>query len=119
MGQRYVVGQECVAVNLAHTTGSEGLLTSAFDSATRRFSRAKDGFRLINFDFHKECGATRYDRLSILFDKIRADLDRFGQFVIVSLSLSDFMCEHKCMTGRGSSNICPERHRPHQLRRLP
>jgi len=72
-----------VAVNLAHATGSEGSLTSAFDASTRRFSRTKSGFRLINFDFHKECGATRYHRISVLFDQISTDLERFSQFTMI------------------------------------
>ena len=119
MGHRDVVGQECIAANLARATGSEVSLTSASENAARRLARTKDGFRLNNSDFREECGTTRYHRISILFDRIRADLDRFGLFVMVSLSSSDFVCEHKCMTGGGPSDICSRRHRSHLLCRLP
>jgi len=35
------------------------------------------------FDFHKECGLNRWDRLSILMDKIALDQEQFGYFMQV------------------------------------
>eukprot|EP00210_Caulerpa_lentillifera_P000137 g132.t1 len=72
--------KECIGVNLAHATGSEGKLTRAFDEETRRFSRMRNGFRLVNFDFHKECGTTRYHKLNSLIDRLNDDFHRFSQF---------------------------------------
>lgn len=51
-------------MNLANQHGSEGVLSLAFKDNATRFSGGKDGLRLVPFDFHKECGATRYDRLA-------------------------------------------------------
>ena len=53
-----------LAVNLANQHGSEGILGKAFSEQAQRFARVKPGFEVISFDFHKECGATRYDRCS-------------------------------------------------------
>ena len=54
--------QEVVALNLANQHGSEGVLSSAFKEEADRFGKSHSGLRLVPFDFHKECGATRYDR---------------------------------------------------------
>lgn len=35
------------------------------------------------FDFHHECGLNRWDRLSILMDRIALDQDQFGYFMQV------------------------------------
>lgn len=51
-----------MAVNLANQHGSEGVLSSAYKDEASRFAGDKGGLRLVPFDFHKECGATRYDR---------------------------------------------------------
>ncbi len=54
--------QNVLAVNLANQHGSEGILGKAFKEEAERFAKVKPGFDVISFDFHKECGATRYDR---------------------------------------------------------
>ncbi len=54
--------QNVLAVNLANQHGSEGILGKAFKEEAERFAKVKPGFEVISFDFHKECGATRYDR---------------------------------------------------------
>lgn len=54
--------QNVTAINLANQHGSEGVLSAAFKDETRRFSGIASGFRLVAFDFHKECGASRYHR---------------------------------------------------------
>jgi hypothetical protein len=71
--------QECVGINLAIQTGREGKLSAAYADAARAFSTAGEGqeaaagaadsagFRLQPFDFHKECGATNYARLEVLW----------------------------------------------------
>jgi hypothetical protein len=54
--------QEIVAVNLANQHGSEGVLSSAFKDEADRYAAKAAGMNLVAFDFHKQCGATRYDR---------------------------------------------------------
>lgn len=52
--------------------GSEGKLAAAFKAESDRFKRSQGepGLTYCPFDFHKECGATRYDRLSKLMDLV-------------------------------------------------
>ena len=50
-------------MNLANQHGSEGVLSSAFQCEVERYSSKQQGLRLVPFDFHKECGASRYNRL--------------------------------------------------------
>jgi hypothetical protein len=58
----FLAAQNVLAVNLANQHGSEGILGKAFKEEAERFAKVKPGFEVISFDFHKECGATRYDR---------------------------------------------------------
>jgi hypothetical protein len=57
--------QDIVAVNLANQHGSEGVLSSAFKDEADRYAGKAENMKLVAFDFHKQCGATRYDRLPI------------------------------------------------------
>lgn len=54
--------QEVVGINLANQGGREGKLSSAYRDAADRYSASGSGFRLVPFDFHKQCGATNYGR---------------------------------------------------------
>ena len=51
-----------MAVNLANQHGSEGVLSSAFKDEADRYASKASGLKLVPFDFHKQCGATRYDK---------------------------------------------------------
>ena len=51
-----------MVVNLAGLHGSEGVLSRAFQQEAVRFAATTPGVGYVDFDFHKECGATRYDR---------------------------------------------------------
>lgn len=51
-----------MVVNLAGLHGSEGVLSRAFQQEATRFAATTPGVGYVDFDFHKECGATRYDR---------------------------------------------------------
>lgn len=66
------------AINLVNQHGSEGVLAQRFQEQADRFGKGKTGFRLIPFDFHKICGATSYDKLSLLWDQIAEDFERWG-----------------------------------------
>jgi hypothetical protein len=57
--------QNVLAINLANQHGSEGVLGKAFKQEAERFAKVKPGFEVVSFDFHKECGATRYDRCTL------------------------------------------------------
>lgn len=41
-------------------------------------------FRYEAFDFHNECRKMRYDRISILIDRLAHEQDEFGYFLINS-----------------------------------
>ena len=70
-----------MGINLANQTGREGKLSAAYKAAADQYAASGGaGFRLVPFDFHKQCGATNYARLSLLWDEIGAEFERFGYF---------------------------------------
>jgi len=58
------------AINLANQTGREGKLSSAYASAAENVKKEIDSFRFVEFDFHKQCGATNYKNLNILWQDV-------------------------------------------------
>lgn len=54
--------QDVTAVNLINQHGSEGVLAKAFDEEALRFAETSRGLRLVAFDFHKQCGASKYHK---------------------------------------------------------
>lgn len=66
---------DVLALNLANAHGSEGLLGEAYASLAS-VERAKNpkSLRLVQFDFHAVCGATRYDRLEELWPALAPDV---------------------------------------------
>lgn len=69
--------------------GSEGMLSSAFIAESNKFRDR--GYKLIPFDFHKECGNKNYHRLSVLWKKIETDFKGFGYFRLVGAMGCDHM----------------------------
>lgn len=69
-----------VAVNLSglNPKKSEGKLSAQY--RLKVDSMRPEGFRLVSFDFHKQCGASNYHRLDNLWQEIRADCERFAWF---------------------------------------
>lgn len=90
-----------VCVNLVNQDGSEGMLEKSFAEMIRLlndpsirysvcfhtsllnkwfFERGLNFLRLRyeSFDFHKQCGKNRWDRLSILINRLANDQDQFG-----------------------------------------
>jgi hypothetical protein len=59
--------QEVDALNLANQHGSEGELSKKMLEQAERYGQLSTGLRLVPFDFHKECGASRYDRCCLLY----------------------------------------------------
>jgi hypothetical protein len=67
-----------VMVSLINHTGAEGRMENAFGSAV---SLANDPHvKYVSFDFHHECRKMRWDRLSILMDRLANDQQNMGYF---------------------------------------
>ena len=87
-------GARLLALNLVNGHGSEGALADAYAAAAVRYGGVVDAgdkaaaaapaspptapLRLIPFDFHAQCGATRYDRLDGLWAAIEGDVAGIG-----------------------------------------
>ena len=56
------VVQDVTAVNLVNQHGSEGVLAKAFQEEAQRFAQTSRGLRLVAFDFHQQCGASKYHK---------------------------------------------------------
>jgi hypothetical protein len=69
-----------VCVNLVSQHGSEGMLESYFDMLVRQMNDSL--VRYESFDFHKQCGTDRWDRLQILINRLANDQDTFESFCI-------------------------------------
>lgn len=63
-------------------TGSEGELESFFRNLLQLLKNSK--LRYEAFDFHAECKKARYDRLTILIDRLAHEQDQFSEFHIVN-----------------------------------
>ncbi|KAL4539610.1 hypothetical protein Ndes2526A_g02636 [Nannochloris sp. 'desiccata'] len=61
------------AINLANQTGREGKLSAAYATAAAAVTNENPDFRLVPFDFHKQCGATNYANLEILWNQVEED----------------------------------------------
>lgn len=70
-----------VLVNLVDQKGAEGRLERAFKDAITYL--AYPSVRYEPFDFHAECRKMRWDRLSILIDRLALDQDEMGFFLIL------------------------------------
>ena len=68
-----------VAINLIDSKKAEGQLEKKFRSLFK--SSQVKGLVYEFFDFHKECSKMRYDRLSILVDRLLKYPDLFGYFM--------------------------------------
>ena len=61
-------------MNLVNQHGSELVLSKAFEEQAAAFAKTGRGFRLITFDFHKQCGATSYHKCVRLLSPSRAQV---------------------------------------------
>ena len=66
-------------INLINNSGHEGPLCAAF--ANCMYPLEGENLRYVYFNFHKECAKLRFDRLSILMEKLAADLMAQGSFI--------------------------------------
>ncbi|GBG59110.1 hypothetical protein CBR_g32128 [Chara braunii] len=72
-------GAPIVIVDLVNQSGGESLLGAAYSAGVQ--SLANDEIRYVAFDFHKECGEARYDRLYDLFQSISDSVTKQRQFL--------------------------------------
>lgn len=70
-----------VILNLVDHKGAEGRLENALKEVVN--SLAFSSVRYEAFDFHHECRKMRWDRLSILIDRISYDQDEMGYFMLL------------------------------------
>lgn len=74
--------QGVACINLVDHKKSEGLLEKAFAREAKHYASSRSAaLTYTAFDFHKECGAKNYERLSVLWGRIQPEFVRFGQFV--------------------------------------
>ncbi|XP_073234289.1 phosphatidylinositol-3-phosphatase SAC1-like isoform X1 [Porites lutea] len=71
---------EHVLINLIDQKGPEKILGDRYTETVRMAGYTDNFLRYEPFDFHKECSKMRWERLSILTDKLKADQDKFGYF---------------------------------------
>jgi len=67
-------------VNLVNHKGHEAPVKQSYEKQVTRLNFPN--VRYEYFDFHNECKHMRWDRISVLIDKMREDLDRHGWFCL-------------------------------------
>ncbi|CAL1547866.1 unnamed protein product [Lymnaea stagnalis] len=76
--QIFIYGDQ-VIVNLINQEGPEQVLEKKLSQVVT--SAQNKNIRYEPFDFHKECKKMRWDRLSILMDRLEPDRKKFGYFL--------------------------------------
>ncbi|XP_067006317.1 phosphatidylinositol-3-phosphatase SAC1-B [Anabrus simplex] len=69
-----------VLINLIDHRGPEDVLEKAFHDMVNQLGNSN--IRYESFDFHAECRHMRWDRLSILIDRLAHEQDEFGCFLL-------------------------------------
>lgn len=69
-----------IMLNLINHTGQELVMEKAFTDMVRRVNN--NMVRYESFDFHHECRKMRWDRLSVLMDRIAREQDEYGYFLL-------------------------------------
>lgn len=67
-------------LNLINHTGPEGVIEKEFTRMIRELNNSL--VRYESFDFHHECRKMRWDRLSILMDRVAKEQEDFGYFLL-------------------------------------
>jgi len=67
-------------LNLINHTGPEQVLEKEFTSMVQKLGR--DTVRYESFDFHHECRKMRWDRLSILMDRVAKEQEDYSYFLL-------------------------------------
>ncbi|KAK6178001.1 hypothetical protein SNE40_012847 [Patella caerulea] len=77
--QVYNYGKQ-VIINLVNQSGYEHLMEKAFSQTV--VNSQNNSIRYESFDFHNQCKKMRWDRLSILIDRLENDRRQFGYFMV-------------------------------------
>jgi hypothetical protein len=103
--QIYHYGRQ-VIINLLDQKGHEQRLVENYGQMVA--SSEMKQIRYVPFDFHKECKAMKWYRLSLLMDKIDADLNQFGYFMsqdLVTVSLQSGVFRTNCIDCLDRTNV--------------
>ena len=96
-----------VIVNLVDQKGSEGKLEKAFGEIVSAIGLLS--VRYEAFDFHSECRHLRWDRLSILLDRLSFDQDEMGYFMLMRdgslVSLQEGVFRTNCIDCLDRTNV--------------
>ncbi|GLV39628.1 Sac1 phosphatase [Carabus blaptoides fortunei] len=96
-----------VLVNLIDHRGAEQVLEVAFDSSIQQLNNAN--VRYESFDFHAECRRMRWDRLSILLDRLSHEQDDFSCFLLTRdgtlASIQDGVFRTNCIDCLDRTNV--------------
>ncbi|KAH9509478.1 Phosphatidylinositide phosphatase SAC1 [Bulinus truncatus] len=82
--QIFIYGNQ-VIVNLINQDGPEQVLEKKLAQVVTNVQN--ENIRYEPFDFHKECKKMRWDRLSLLMDRLQPDMKKFGYFMQVKGSV--------------------------------
>lgn len=96
-----------ILVNLVDHKGAEGQLGHAFEEVIH--SIGLSSVRYEAFDFHSECRHMRWDRLSILIDRLSFEQDEMGFFLLMRdgslISLQDGVFRTNCIDCLDRTNV--------------
>jgi len=96
-----------VLINLIDHQGAEGILEKSYGEMVNGMGNSD--IRYECFDFHAECRRLRWDRLSILIDRLAHEQDEFGYFLLTRdgtlVSLQDGIFRTNCMDCLDRTNV--------------
>lgn len=96
-----------ILVDLIDNKGGEGKLKKAFGDTTAIVKHPS--VRYEPFDFHGECRHMRWDRLSILIDRVACDQDEMGFFLLLRdgslISMQDGIFRTNCVDCLDRTNV--------------
>ncbi|KAL1738648.1 SacI homology domain-containing protein, partial [Schizophyllum fasciatum] len=84
-------------INLVNHSGHEGPIKEAYDKAMAEVSASLPNIHYEYFDFHNECKNMRWDRISVLIDRIKDDIERVG--------LQNGVLRTNCMDNLDRTNV--------------
>jgi len=99
-------GKICL-INLINQKGQELVLEKAFKEIVRQSNNQFVKFE--SFDFHHECRNMRWDRLSVLMDRIDNEMNEFSFFLMSAdrsaLSLQEGVFRINCIDSLDRTNV--------------
>ncbi|XP_022899829.1 phosphatidylinositol-3-phosphatase SAC1 [Onthophagus taurus] len=96
-----------ILVNLVDQKGAEGKLEQAFGETVNNIRLSS--VRYEPFDFHAECRHMRWDRLSILIDRLQFEQEEMGYFLMMRdgslVSMQDGVFRTNCIDCLDRTNV--------------